>query len=247
MSAWSLVPCLVQFRAELNLLAPGRDRASDGSIGDAAHSPSSDHTPDEDTVELRRRDPDNRNEVHAIDLDTDLRVPGLTMEAVVQHLIARCRSGAEQRLHLVIFNRRIWSSAYDWRERVYTLADPHTGHAHLSATYDAAHEADTRPWHLEDIPVALTEADKEWLATRIDKAATLAAQRVWATSWKQAGTGPVKSGATMLAYVPSRGQVDEVLTAVKELAAYLKEEEQDLISQAHAATADGAAAPATPE
>ena len=36
MADWVLVSCLVSLRGEFNALAPGRDRTSDGSIGDEA-------------------------------------------------------------------------------------------------------------------------------------------------------------------------------------------------------------------
>ena len=45
---WILVACLGQLRNEFDRVAPGRDHASDGSIGDAAHQREvSDHNPDE--------------------------------------------------------------------------------------------------------------------------------------------------------------------------------------------------------
>ena len=48
MASWILVPCLVALRNEFNQLAPNRDKASDGSIGDTSHAASSsDHNPDE--------------------------------------------------------------------------------------------------------------------------------------------------------------------------------------------------------
>ncbi len=151
MAAWTLVPCLVQLRTEFNALAPGRDHASDGSIGDAAHSSSSDHTPDEISDALRGRDADRVNEVHAIDVDADLRTPGLSMEQVVQHLLARCRSGAEKRLRYIIFNRRIWTSGNNWRQQTYTGLNPHDKHAHFSATYVTQLEASEASWHLADL------------------------------------------------------------------------------------------------
>lgn len=176
-AAWELVPCLAALRAELNELAPARDHASDGSIGDAAHSSSSDHTPDEVSDALRGRDADSRNEVHAVDLDSDLRTPGLSMEMVVQHLLGRCRTGAEKRLRYVIFNRRIWSASDSWRERTYTGPSPHDHHAHFSASYESAREADTSPWHLEDIPVALTDADKAFIRDQIREEVRASEQR----------------------------------------------------------------------
>ena len=169
MAAWVLVPCLAQLRAELNELAPSRDHASDGAIGDANHSSSSDHTPDEISDALRGKDADSRNEVHAVDLDADLRTPSLTMEKVVQHILSRCRSGTEKRLRYIIFNRRIWSASDSWRQRAYTGPNAHDKHAHFSSSYETAREASTASWHLEDIPVALTADDKQWLSAEIGK------------------------------------------------------------------------------
>jgi hypothetical protein len=165
--AWILVPCLGRLRDDFNEVAPARDRASDGSIGDAAHSSSSDHTPDEISDALRGKDADSTNEVHAIDVDADLRTPGLTMEQVVQFLLARCRSGAETRLRYIIYNRRIWEASNGWRQEAYAGPNPHDKHAHFSASYDTAREASTASFHLEEIPVALTADDKKWLAAEV--------------------------------------------------------------------------------
>lgn len=163
MAAWVLIPCLVRLRSEFDVIAPDRDRASDGTIGDKAHRQRvSDHNPDE-TGAVPIRDADRAEEVHAIDVDDDLRTPGLTMEAVVQFLLARCRSGQENRLRYVIYNRRIWEASNGWRQRAYVGDNPHTEHAHFSGSYDTAREADTRSWHLEDTPMALTPEDKQWI------------------------------------------------------------------------------------
>ncbi|HEY0001066.1 MAG TPA: hypothetical protein VGB74_11475, partial [Actinoplanes sp.] len=157
MASWVLVPCLVRLRTEFNEIAPSRDKASDGSIGDAAHqASSSDHNPDE-TGTVPIHDADSVNEVHAIDVDVNLRRTGLTMERVVQFLLARCRSGAEKRLRYIIYNRRIWSASSGWVQQTYTGSNPHTEHAHFSASYTTSLEASTASWHLEDL-VALTEA-----------------------------------------------------------------------------------------
>jgi hypothetical protein len=167
MADWILIPCLVALRAEFNRIAPGRDHASDGSIGDTAHQKEvSDHNPDE-TGAVPIHDADHVNEVHAIDVDVDLRVPGLTMEKVVQFLLGRCRSGAEKRLRYIIYNRRIWEASSGWKQKTYTGASAHTEHAHFSASYDSAREAATASWHLEDIPVALTADDKTWISNQI--------------------------------------------------------------------------------
>jgi hypothetical protein len=206
MADWILVPCLVALRNEFNRIAPGRDKASDGSIGDTAHAGTvSDHNPDE-TGSVPIRDADKRNEVHAIDVDVDLRVAGLTMEKVVQFLLKRCRSGAEKRLRYIIYNRRIWEASNSWRQRTYTGASPHTEHAHFSASYDTAREAATASWHLEDIPVALTADDKKWISQQINSAVA----RVWEQTFTNPYDGRKMEYGTMLAYAPSRGQVEEV-------------------------------------
>jgi hypothetical protein len=175
-AGWILIACLKELFAEFDRIAPGRDHASDGSIGDTAHQNEvSDHNPDE-TGSVPIHDADHTNEVHAIDVDDDLRVPGLSMETVVQFLLGRCRSGAEKRLRYIIYNRRIWEASNGWKQGAYTGASPHTEHAHFSASYDTAKEASTASWHLEDIPVALTADDKKWISAQIASIA----DRVWA-------------------------------------------------------------------
>lgn len=167
MADWVLIPCLVALRTEINFIAPYRDKASDGSIGDTAHQQeTSDHNPDE-TGSVPIHDADHINEVHAIDVDNDLRESDLTMEKIVQFLLGRCRSGAERRLRYIIWNKRIWSASSDWVQKTYTGPSPHTEHAHFSASYETALEASTASWHLEDIPVALTQGDKDWIADQI--------------------------------------------------------------------------------
>ncbi|HZX39512.1 MAG TPA: hypothetical protein VFF37_14485 [Streptomyces sp.] len=157
MASWILVPCLVSLRDEFNRLAPDRDKASDGSIGDTSHgASSSDHNPDE-TGNTPSEDADDRNEVHAIDTDEDLRRAGWTMNRAVQIIVTRHRAGADDRLQNVIYNRRIWSRSWGWTARAYTGSNAHTEHAHFSARYTTAQENDTRPWGL----LAAQAADEE--------------------------------------------------------------------------------------
>jgi len=180
MADWILVACLKQLFAEFNQIAPSRDHASDGSIGDTAHQQEvSDHNPDE-TGSVPIHDADHVNEVHAIDVDIDLREPGLTMETVVQFLLARCRNGSEKRLRYIIYNRRIWEADNNWKQATYTGTSAHTEHAHFSASYDSNREASTASWHLEDIPVALTAADKTWITNTIRAEVAKVAGEVWA-------------------------------------------------------------------
>ena len=193
MVAWILVPCLVQLRTEFNLIAPNRDKRSDGSIGDDAHADNvSDHNPDE-TGNVPIRDVDKINEVHAIDVDKDLRVPGLTMEQVVQHILGRCRSGKEKRLRYIIYNRRIWEAKNDWRQRAYNGTNLHTEHVHFSASYVTALEANTASWHLEDLikkpeppkedSMALDNTDKSFISG--NPSYGLCQTQTWATGGGQ--------------------------------------------------------------
>ena len=179
MADWVLVACLKKLFAEFDAIAPHRGHASDGSIGDTAHQHEvSDHNPDE-TGSVPIHDADHVNEVHAIDVDVDLREPGLSMETVVQFLLARCRNRGETRLRYIIYNRRIWEADNGWRQRAYTGASAHTEHAHFSASYDSSREASTASWHLEDIPVALTAADKTWITSTIRSEVAKVAEEVW--------------------------------------------------------------------
>lgn len=165
MASWTLVPALVSLREEFNELAPGRDKASDGSIGDTAHaSSSSDHNPDE-TGATPSEDADSDNEVHAIDVDRDLRRAGWSMNRAVEVIVGRHRSGEDDRLQNVIWNGRIWSRSWGWTARVYTGSNPHDKHAHFSARYTTTQERNTRAWGLleaeeDDMPTADEVANK---------------------------------------------------------------------------------------
>jgi hypothetical protein len=162
-ASWILVPCLVSLRDEFNELAPGRDKGSDGSIGDTAHAGnSSDHNPDE-TGNTPSEDADSTNEVHAIDVDVDLRKSGWTMAKAVEIIVTRHRTGEDDRLQNVIYNRRIWSRSWGWTAREYTGSNPHDKHAHFSSRYTTAQERDTRPWGLleedDDDMATISQAD----------------------------------------------------------------------------------------
>lgn len=178
MASWVLVPCLVTLRGEFNLIAEGRDRASDGSIADAAHvaGGNSDHIGDEQSTALRGRDADSKNEVHAIDVDDDLRKPGWSMTRALEIIITRHREGRDNRLQNVIYNRRIWSASWGWTARAYTGASAHTEHAHFSARYGTAQESDTSPWGLLEGDDMTTKAEfLDWLQDKdVRKALALA-------------------------------------------------------------------------
>lgn len=173
-----LIPCLRALFAEFDVIAPRRRHASDGSVGDLAHQQeTSDHNPDE-TGKVPIHDADKINEVHAIDVDADLNTPGLTMEMCVQRILERCRAGKERRLRYIIFNRRTWDYRNAWREETYRgSSDPHTGHAHFSASYDSDHEADVGPWGLEDL--IMTDDDLERIVDKVLAAPVQVGSETW--------------------------------------------------------------------
>lgn len=130
--AWVNTAASLSLRDELDRSFPNRDKASDGTIGDAAHNASpSGHAPDE-TGNPEATDADSINEVHARDVDTDLRQAGWNMERVVKLIVARCKSGQERRVWYIIYNRRIWSARDGFTQRAYGGGDPHDTHMHIS-------------------------------------------------------------------------------------------------------------------
>ena len=144
-STWVVVPALEALRLELNAVAPGRDKTSDGGIGNLAHAAApSGHNPDESGAP-EDHDADTINEVRARDFDVDLNRPGLTMERIAQHLITECRAGRITWIKYVIYNRRIWAASSGWVTRVYAGSNAHDHHMHVSCKPDTASENSTRP------------------------------------------------------------------------------------------------------
>lgn len=145
----SLVKSLTALRGEINAAFPNRSKASDGWIGDPAHQVrDSDHNPDA------------RGLVHAIDVDKDLNGP-VGMGALVDHVHARCVSGAENRLTYIIWNRRIASASRGWVWRAYTGDNPHTEHAHFSASNVPARENSRSSWKVKEVlPVTAPTASE---------------------------------------------------------------------------------------
>lgn len=187
MAPWTLVLCLVVLRAEFNAVAPNRDKASDGTVGDPAHAAtSSDHNPDE-TARTPYEDADRRNEVHAVDIDGHLRVPGLTMQDCVRRIVLRHRDGRDNRLQNVIYDGRIWSRSWGWATRTYDGANKHRQHAHFSARYSTAQENDRRPWGLLEFDVTKSQ----FIA--------------WMTEWARSSAGREALGRAGMGYDPGPG------------------------------------------
>lgn len=121
-------PSLRRLKAAIDTRWPGRDRASDGWIGDVYHQgTTSDHNPDPVTGVVRARD-----------VDKDGIVPQVVVASCIVHPATK----------YVIFNRRIYRVADRFKPRVYEGSNPHTGHIHESILHEKTAENSTAPWVL---------------------------------------------------------------------------------------------------
>ena len=129
-ASWHLAPSLAQLRREINTRWPSRDKTSDGTIGDAAHSArASDHNPN------------SRGSVNAIDIDED----GIDAWGLVALLIA------DPRVYYVIYEGRIWQRKHGFVPRPYTGINAHRKHVHVSIIQSVAAEQNTTPWGVAKI------------------------------------------------------------------------------------------------
>lgn len=139
-----LVPCLVQLRAEFNTAGPHRDKRSDGWIGDPAHA-----------ARQSAHNPNAQGWVRAIDVDkTGPWMPGLTFAEMIDRLVYRHRTDAENRLQNIIWAGRIASRSWGWTWRDYDGPNSHDEHAHLEARIDGTGWMNASPWHLRPVPEA---------------------------------------------------------------------------------------------
>ncbi|QWF78691.1 hypothetical protein [Amycolatopsis sp. CA-230715] len=136
---WRVARALDTLLSQLNARAPARSRASDGSIGDAAHATrDSDHNP-------WYRPGNGPGVVTARDFTHD-PAAGLDGHWLADALV-RSR---DPRIKYVIWNRRIIDSRAQygaWQWKPYTGTNPHTKHVHLSVMPDGRAD-DTRAWNL---------------------------------------------------------------------------------------------------
>lgn len=129
-----LAPCLARARSDVNARWPGRDRTSDGWIGDTSHAARpSDHNPARPSGIVR-----------ALDIDVD----GIDRAALVAALIA------DERTEYVISHGVIYQRRYGFAPRPYTGPNKHTEHIHLSTRHGARYDLDTRPWFTTTPPKA---------------------------------------------------------------------------------------------
>jgi hypothetical protein len=130
---------------QVNRAYPNRSKASDGTIGDAAHaSRSSDHNP---WVKDGKT-----GVVTAIDFTHDPD-SGLDAGALGKALIA----SRDSRIKYIIWDRKIISGEdgpSPWRWRKYSGKNPHNKHVHISVKSSKASYDDTSPWTISAVNVA---------------------------------------------------------------------------------------------
>jgi hypothetical protein len=174
-TAWVLTKGMQNLWDQFYAAFPNADRTSSGKVGDLAHQKesASGHNPDL-TGNAEWKDGDAKNEVRAIDLDSDLRTPGVTMAMVVDHI--RGLPGVGAVLRYVIYDRTIYEASNGWAPRPYTGASPHTEHMHASGQRtQAADENTTFDFRFEELTgMAIDPAD-------ITKIAKATAAEVFAT------------------------------------------------------------------
>lgn len=137
--SWRVARSLSVLRRQVDGLAPGRSKASDGTIGDAAHaSRDSDHNPWVVDAGV--------GVVTAMDITHD-PAHGCDAGALAQRIVA----GRDPRVKYVISNRRIANSASiggaaPWTWRPYGGSNPHEKHVHVSVKAQRAAYDDESPW-----------------------------------------------------------------------------------------------------
>ena len=151
---------------EINKRWPSRDRASDGTIGDAAHATrTSDHNP---WLVLG-----GVGIVRARDVDKD----GVDAAGLVEYL-RQLGAQRDNRLYpggYVIFNRRITTPDFSgWK--TYTGSNPHDKHFHVSFSTVASGFDSSRPWGIWPATVKTTEGDWFDMASIDDLRAVIRAE-----------------------------------------------------------------------
>jgi hypothetical protein len=129
--SWRVAKSLLVLRDQLNRKTPGRDKVSDGTIGDPRHQArTSDHNPwvRDGSIGIVTGMDVTHNLVKGIDA-------GVLAEAI--------RSSRDPRVKYIIWNSQIANSAptggsAPWVWRPYSGSNKHTHHVHISVKPDKA-------------------------------------------------------------------------------------------------------------
>jgi hypothetical protein len=135
--AWRLAGSLVVLRNQINAAAPHRSKASDGTIGDAAHG-----------ARASRHNPNDHDVVTAIDITHD-PARGCDIHAIADHI----RQHPHPELAYIISLGRIAGRATSWAWHRYTGSNPHNIHAHFGVGQGS--DSDPRPPYDSTAPWAV--------------------------------------------------------------------------------------------
>lgn len=128
---WRLAKSLEVLRAQINEAWPRRNRKSDGTIGDAAHSNrTSDHNPNENKV------------VNALDITHDI-TNGVDCHALAEII------KEDPRVKYVIWNGRIFNASILNAWRTYRGSNLHTSHIHISVKDVPEIYDNDAPWRIK--------------------------------------------------------------------------------------------------
>lgn len=149
---WRAAEALKTLRRQVDAAFPNRNKAWDGTVGDAAHqSRASDHNPWISDGEY--------GVVSAMDVTND---PASGCDA--EKIVAALRASKDPRIKYLIWNRRICNSqaigdAPAWAWRSYSGPSPHDHHVHLSLKPEKALYDSTANWTLTDVGEATGGSD----------------------------------------------------------------------------------------
>lgn len=130
---WRLAESLVVLRAQINSKWPNRNKASDGTIGDARHaSQNSDHN-------AWIKDKNGQPVVTAFDVTHD-PANGVDCTVLAGEVIT------DPRVKYVIWDGRIWNITVASKWRKYTGSNPHTKHMHISVSKEQDLYDNKKPW-----------------------------------------------------------------------------------------------------
>jgi hypothetical protein len=144
---WRVAKSLDRLLAQVNQMAPGRNTASDGAIGDPDHQKrGSDHNP--------WVTDGNIGVVTARDITHDAK-NGCDAQKIADSIVA----SRDPRVKYIIWNRQICSSEVaPWKWRKYTGSNPHNKHVHISVLPQKAKYDDTSDWRLTLAAIGNIEA-----------------------------------------------------------------------------------------
>lgn len=132
--SWRIAKSLLKLREQINAAAPGRDKSSDGGIGDANHaSRKSDHNPWVKDGQM--------GVVTAIDIDEDLNTDGTLMQ-----IVDAIRESHDPRVKYIIYEGQITVPGDITRWKPYSGVNAHRHHAHVSVNSAKALYDDEREW-----------------------------------------------------------------------------------------------------